>query len=198
MKSKEKVYRAVKKAGVIRAREIRAGGLSSQALSDLVREGRIRRVARGLYAAEGATVSEWQSLIETALLIPSGVFCLLTALQFHGLTTQSPFEVWVAIGEKQWRPRLRPQAVRLAYFSGEALTSGIERHRIQGTEIKVYSPAKTVADCFKYRYKIGLDVAIAALRDGLRRRKCAIDDLWHFAKVCRVSRVMKPYLEALS
>jgi predicted transcriptional regulator of viral defense system len=198
MKTKDKVFVAVKKAGIMRAKDAKAKNLPPQYLSQLVNEGRLRRVGRGLYAAEGVDVSERQSLVEAAQLVPHGIVCLLTALQFHGLTTQAPFEIWMAIGEKKWRPQVDRPALRLVWFSGEALASGVETHKVQGVKVMVYSPAKTVADCFKYRNKIGLDVALEALRDCLRKKKCSMDDIWHFAKICRVSRVMKPYLEAIS
>ena len=198
MKTKDKVFMAVKKSGFIRAKSVKAQNLPPQYLSQLEQEGRIRRVGRGLYAVEGADVSEHQSLVEAAQLVPRGIICLLTALQFHGLTNQAPFEIWMAIGEKQWRPKVDRPALRLVRFSGKAWTSGVETHQLQGGRIKVYSPAKTVADCFKYRNKIGLDVALEALRDCRRKKKCSMDDIWHFAKICRVARVMKPYLEAIS
>jgi predicted transcriptional regulator of viral defense system len=125
------------------------------------------------------------------------VICLLSALQFHGMTTQSPFEVWLAIGESKEIPRIGLVKLRIARFSAESLKAGVESHDVDGTELRVFSAAKTVADCFKYRNKIGVDVAAEALRDYLRQRKGPIDDLTKYARVCRVERVMEPYLEAL-
>jgi predicted transcriptional regulator of viral defense system len=125
------------------------------------------------------------------------VVSLLSALRFHNLTTQSPFEVWLAIGEKAWRPRMEYPPLRIVRFSQATLSAGVEKHQIEGVTVPVYSPAKTVADCFKYRNKIGLDVAIEALRECWSSRRCTMDDLWHYADICRVQNVMRPYLESL-
>jgi predicted transcriptional regulator of viral defense system len=126
------------------------------------------------------------------------VVCLLSALQFHGLTTQSPFEVWVAIANKARAPKMEYPPLRIVRFSGAALTEGVEKHRVDGVTVRVTSVAKTVADCFKYRNKIGLDVALEALREAWNAKRVSIDDLWHYAQVCRVANVMRPYLEALT
>ncbi len=126
-----------------------------------------------------------------------GIVCLLTALRFHGLTTQAPHEVWMAIPPKAWAPKVASPRVRLVRFSGAALTAMVDEHKIEGVPVRVYSPAKTVADCFKYRNKVGLDVAIEALRDCWRSRKATMDDLWAAARVCRMANVMRPYLESL-
>jgi predicted transcriptional regulator of viral defense system len=130
--------------------------------------------------------------------VPRGVICLLSALRFHNLTTQNPFEVWMAIPHKAWRPKGEGVRLRLMHLSGHALTSGVEEHRIEGVPVRVFNPAKTVADCFKFRNKIGLDVALEALRDYRRKHRSGMDELWRFAKVCRVTAVMRPYLEALA
>jgi predicted transcriptional regulator of viral defense system len=134
--------------------------------------------------------------------MPRGVICLLSALRFHGLTTQTPFEVWVALGHKAHRPsRTRDDhmtPLRIVRFSGEALTKGVEEHKHEGVMVKIYSPAKTVADCFKYRNKIGVDVAIEALRDCWRQRRASADELWGYAKICRVANVMRPYMEVIT
>jgi len=142
-------------------------------------------------------VSEHLSLAEASKKIPHGVICLLSALRFYGLTTQAPFEVWVAVDVKARKPRSDGLPLRIVRFSGAALRSGVEDQLIQGVKVRVYSPAKTVADCFKYRNKTGLDVALEALRECWRERRCTMDDLWRYAKICRVSNVMRPYLESL-
>jgi len=129
--------------------------------------------------------------------MPSGIICLLSALRFHGLTTQSPYEIWMAIGHKARSPKKPGIPIRITRYSGKSLTSGVEQHKIEGVSIRVYNPAKTVADCFKFRNKIGLDVALEALRDCYRSRKCTMDELWKYAKICRVANIMKPYLESL-
>ena len=136
--------------------------------------------------------------LEACKRVPRGVVCLLSALQFHKLTTQAPSEVWLALDRKARAPREGGQPLRFVRMSGRALTEGIEDHRIEGVAVKVYKPAKTVADCFKYRNKIGLDVALEALRDYRQKHRAGMDELWRFAKICRVERVMRPYLEALT
>jgi len=129
--------------------------------------------------------------------VPHGVVCLLSALQFHGIGTQSPYEVWLARDRDVRRPRIEYPPLRIMRFSGKALTEGIEKHEIERVSVRIYSSAKTVADCFRYRNKIGLDVAIEALRDCRDSKKCTNADLWKYAKACRVTKVMQPYLEAL-
>jgi predicted transcriptional regulator of viral defense system len=181
---------------VARRRDLAAQGVTANHLHRLVESGRVERVGRGLYRAKEAEITEYHTLLEAALLVPKGVVCLLSALRFHDLTTQAPFEVWMAIGNKSWRPTTGDVPLRIHYFSGRALTEGVERHEIEGVPVNIYSAAKTVADCFKFRNKIGVDVAIEALRDYLRKR-LPEKDLWRYAEVCRVRNVMYPYLEAL-
>lgn len=195
MKTDEKILKIIKKSGLIRPRDLEKKGLSRQILYRLYRDGKVTRQSRGLYAAKEYTPTEHYSLIEVCSRIPKGVVCLLSALQFHNLTTQLPHEVWIAIEMKARTPRIDLPA-RVIYFSGDAFTAGIEEHAIEGTPVKVYCPAKTVADCFKYRNKIGLDVAIEALRDCFAQKKCSVDEIWKYAKICRVANVIRPYLEA--
>ena len=156
------------------------------------------RVGRGLYVARGAKPTEHHSLAQASKRMPNGVVCLLSALRFHDLTTQSPFEVWLAIGEKSRLPKQANLQLRIVRFSHKALTYGVQDHRIEGVSVRVFTPAKTVADCFRYRNKIGLDVALEALRDCKRKRKATMDEIWKAAKVCRVANVMRPYLESIS
>jgi len=160
--------------------------------------GQLERIGRGLYVPAGGNIGEHQTLIEACKRVPKGVVCLLSALRFHNLTTQAPHEVWLAIGEKAWRPRLTSPSLRVVRFSDRALRDGVETRQIEGVPVRVYSPAKTVADCFKYRNKIGLDIALDALRECWRERRCTMDELWRYAKVCRVQNVMRPYLEAMT
>jgi predicted transcriptional regulator of viral defense system len=150
-----------------------------------------------LYALPKHSRSERHQLAEIAARSPRGVFCLLTALRFHELTTQSPHEVWLAIANKARPPKLDYPPLRLVRFSGQALTKGIETHLVDGVTIRVYSVAKTVADCFKYRNKTGLDVALEALRESRREKQATNDELWRYAKICRVANVMRPYMESL-
>jgi predicted transcriptional regulator of viral defense system len=175
---------------------VEAVGISRTYLNKLHSQGVLDRPSRGLYILKDDDPSEHRSLVEACRRVPRGVVCLLSALQFHGLTTQAPFEVWLAIGESARLPRVDSPSLRIVRFSGAALTSGVQEHVVEGVTVRVSTPAKTVADCFKYRNKIGIDVALEALRDGLRQRKVTSDDLWQAAKVCRMANVMRPYLEA--
>lgn len=191
------VLKFIAERGLIRPNELEAAGIPRHTLYALVREGLIERYGRGVYALVGHELAAEHALALVAKRVPRAVFCLLTALRFHELTTQSPPGVWIAVAEKARKPRLDYPRLQVARFSGPALTEGVETHRVEGVEIQVYSAAKTVADCFKYRNKIGLDVAIEALRDFLREHRGGANELAHYARVCRVSRVMQPYLEAI-
>jgi len=156
------------------------------------------RQARGVYAASNHARTADHALAQVAKRVPSGVICLLTALRYHELTTQLPAEVWIALPEKGRKPRLDHPRLRVVRFSGAALTEGIETHRIEGVAVPVYSAAKTVADCFKYRNKVGIDVAVEALRDFSRQHRGGATELARFARICRVTRVMQPYLDAIA
>jgi len=184
--------------GILRPRDLAPHGLSRQTLSRLVGEGQIRRRGRGLYVAADPPLSEQESLAAASARVPHGVVCLLSALRFHDLTTQNPGDVWLAIDRKARAPVSGDLPLRIVRFSGKARTEGIGRHIIDGVPVRVYDPAKTVADCFKYRHKIGTDVALEALRECWRAHRCTMDDLWRYAAVCRVARVMRPYLEAVA
>jgi predicted transcriptional regulator of viral defense system len=191
-----KVLNLLRHAGTARSQELVAAGATRSELSRLVAAGELLRVARGIYALPDHQPSEHGSLASVAKRAPGVVFCLLTALRLHDLTTQSPFEVWIAIGNKSHPPRLDYPPLRTVRFSDASLRAGVEVRHIDGTAARVTNPAKTVADCFKFRSKIGLDVAIEALRDALRSRKASVDDLWRYARIDRVSNVMRPYLDS--
>lgn len=193
---KDRAFRLIDQMGLVRPREIEARGVSRVQLARLVDEGLVVREGRGIYVAARHTPTALHTLAQVAKRVPEAVFCLLTALRFHDLTTQSPAEVWIALPEKARRPRLDHPRLRVARFSGPALTEGVEEHRAEGVVIRVYSAAKTVADCFKYRNKVGIDVAVEALRDFSRKYRGGATDLARFAHICRVSRVMQPYLDA--
>jgi predicted transcriptional regulator of viral defense system len=135
--------------------------------------------------------------LQVAYKVPSGVICLLSSLQFHKLTTQAPPQVWIAIDMKAWMPRVLSPKTRFVRMSGPALNFGVKEYRVRGGRLNVYTPAKTVVDCFKFRNKIGLDVALEALRECRRLKKASIDEIWAAAKICRVANVMRPYLESL-
>lgn len=190
--------RLVRSLGLVRPGDLEAHGISRQRLYGLVREGEVEQLARGIYAARRHPITAEHTLAHVGKRVPDGVFCLLTALRFHDLTTQNPAEVWIALSEKARKPRLDYPRLRVARFSGAALTEGVEAHRVEGVEIHVYSAAKTVADCFKYRNKIGVGVAVEALRDFTRRYRGDANDLASFARICRVTRVMQPYLDAIA
>ena len=195
----ERILRAADARGVLRPRDLDRLGISRTVLARLHAAGALVRLGRGVYALPDASGrTEHQGLIQVASRAPLAVICLFSALRFHGLTTQTPFEIWIAVDRQAWRPRIDYPPIRVLRFSGRALTEGIETHRIGGVRVRVYGPAKTVADCFKYRNKFGLDVALEALRDVWREKKATLDELLRYARVCRVERVMRPYLESLT
>lgn len=195
---RNQVLKLVREAGIVRVRDVRARGLHPEHLRRLVADGLVERIARGVYAPADTEPTPNHSLAHVAKKVPHGVVCLLSALRFHEVGTQSPFEVWLAIDRKAWKPSFQTPKLRIVRFSGAALTTGAERHQIEGVDVPVYCVAKTVADCFKYRNKIGLDVALEALREGLRDRRFTLDEIWKHAKVCRVSNIMRPYLETMA
>lgn len=192
------VLSLAQQAGVIRARDLEPHNIPRTYLARLCEAGKLQRLGRGLYMSADAAITTNHSLVEAAKRVPNGVICLLSALRFHEVTTQAPFEVWIAIDNKARAPAATETPLRVVRFSGQALESGIETHVIDGVPAQIYSLAKTIADCFKYRNKIGLDVAVEALRESWLARKCTMDELWHYAAICRVSNVMRPYLETLT
>lgn len=194
--STKQLLKLAQQMGVLRVRDLTSRGIHPEYLRRLCRQGLLTRTGRGLYVAADAEISVHHGLAQAAKRVPHGVICLLSALQFHGLTTQSPREVWLALDRRAARPRVDYPPLRIVRFSGQALTAGIEEHKIGGVRVRVYRAAKTVADCFKYRNKIGLDVALEALRDCRAQKQCGNDELWRYAKICRVANVMRPYLEA--
>jgi predicted transcriptional regulator of viral defense system len=197
-KKAKRTLQVIAKLGIARPKDLERKGVSRVYLSRLVERGMVLREARGIYTLSQHEPTARHTLAQVARRVPGGVFCLLTALRFHGLTPQAPAEVWLALDEKARRPRLDTPRLRVARFSGPALTEGIETHEAEGVPLRVYSAAKTVADCFKYRNKIGIDVAIEALRDFSRKYRGGANDLARFARTCRVARVMQPYLDAIA
>ena len=194
----DKLIDLVRSLGLIRPRDLEPIGIPRISLTRAVRRGQLERVGRGLYGLPGRQVSAHGVLAEVARRVPKGVVCLLSALRFHGLTTQAPFEVWLAIENKAITPKLDYPPLRIVRFSGAALTEGVEEHVVDDVTVRITCIAKTVADCFKYRNKIGLDVALEALREAWQEKRMTSDDLWRYAKVCRVANVMRPYLDSLS
>ena len=199
MTSAERQIRSLlRRAGTARSRDLVAAGITRSQLSRMVAAGQVVRVSRGLYALADYQSGEHGALVTVAKRAPGVVFCLLTALRMHELTTQAPFEVWIAIGNKDHPPRLDYPPLRTVRFSAAALAAGVETRRVDGVHVNVTSVAKTVADCFKFRNKIGLDVALEALREARRAKKASADELWRYARINRVTNVMRPYLEAVA
>ncbi|MDQ3058204.1 MAG: AbiEi antitoxin N-terminal domain-containing protein [Pseudomonadota bacterium] len=183
--------------GMLCPSDLSGAGIARMALTRLTASGQLEKVGRGLYRLPNAGASEHESLITIAARAPQAVFCLLTALQFHGLTTELPRQVWIAMPRGSHAPRIDYPPVKMLQFTGDAYGAGIELFERDQMPIRVYGVAKTVADCFKHRNKIGLDVALDALKDARAQGKASADELWHFAKICRVANVMRPYMEAI-
>ena len=193
----KQVLSLLEQEGVLRPCDLDAYHIPRRYLSRLYQRGLLVRSARGLYTAANAELSENQTIVDVSKRIPKGAICLLSALSIHEITTQSPFEVWIAIDVKARLPQIKDLPIKTVRFSGEALTSGIDYQIIDGVKVPIYNPAKTIADCFKYRNKIGLDVAIEALQEGWKDKKFNMNDMWMYSKICRVQNVMRPYLESL-
>lgn len=194
----QQVLRLARARTLLRARDVTQQGLPTIALTRLVQAGKLERVARGLYGLPGAAISEHRSLAEVSARVPRGVVCLLSALRVHEIGTQAPFEVWIAIPQHMVTPRLDQPAIRVVRMGDVALAEGVERLHIDGVEVPVFNAARTVVDCFRFRNKIGLEVALEALRDGWSQRKFTLDDLWRHATRGRVANVMRPYIEAIT
>lgn len=193
-----RVLQVARKVGVLRPRDLAPYGIPRQYLVLAMNERKVKRVGRGLYVASDAKITGAHSLAQASKRIPRGVVCLLSALRFHDLTTQAPFEVWMAISTKARMPKMDYPKLRVVRFSGKMLTYGVASHVVEGVPVGVFTPAKSVTDCFRYRNKIGSDVALEALRECYRRRKATLDQIWEAAKVCHVANVMKPYIESLT
>ena len=198
MSKTDKILNYASHTGIIRAKEMAAKGIHREYLKRLENQGILVRSARGVYTFTDAEITENHTLAETAKRVPNGVVCLLSALSFYQVTTQAPFQVWLAIPQKSRPPQDNLLPLRIVYMSGKSLEEGIEEHLIEGVPVSIYSLPKTVADCFKFRNKIGLDVALEALRECLQTKKCSINEIWDYAKICRVHNVMRPYPESLT
>jgi len=183
--------------GLFRPRDLgRIPGLSEQ-FHRLVASGQLIRSARGLYALPDADVSEHYSLAQAGLRVPGGVICLLSALSYHGISTQLPHQVWLAIPRHRSVPRVNDLPLRMVHMADEIFEAGAQPVTIDGVKVRIYEPARTIADCFKFRNRIGVDVAVQALAEVLRKNICSRQKILHFARLCHVDRVMRPYLEAL-
>lgn len=193
----DEIIQIARKRGIVQARDLEELGISRNHLYDLCKKGHLKRLARGLYTLDGAPMTEHLSLVETAKRVPSAVVCLLSALRFHEIGTQMPKDVWIAIPRGSWRPRFKSPPINVTFLSNDAYCHGIQKHNVSGVNVNIYSPAKTVADCFKFRNKVGIDVAIESLKEALSSRKTTVDALIDAARINRVSPIMQPYLEAI-
>ncbi|MDP2828047.1 MAG: type IV toxin-antitoxin system AbiEi family antitoxin domain-containing protein [Sulfuricellaceae bacterium] len=193
----QRVLDLLSQKGVLRPSDLDDIGAPRVVLTRMTANGQLEKAGRGIYRLPDNHGSEHESLITIATKVPQAVFCLLTALQFHELTTQLPRQIWIAMPRGSHTPRIDYPPVKMIQFSGEAYAQGIEVHERDQVTLRVYGIAKTIADCFKHRNKIGLDVALEALKDARAKKKASADDLWRFAKICRVANVMRPYLEAV-
>jgi predicted transcriptional regulator of viral defense system len=191
----EKILRTAHQQSVFRAADIPDTKDPRSTLRRMVRDRQLVQPARGLYALPDFVQGLHHSLVEAEQRYPGGVFCLLSALAFHHIGTQMPYDVWMMRADRKVVPK--QPGIRFFYCSREILHVGIEEHTIEGVRLRIYNPARTVADCFKYRNKIGLDVALEALREGWRAHRFTMDELWSAARAVRVQRVMQPYLEML-
>jgi predicted transcriptional regulator of viral defense system len=191
------ILKLAREKGMLRPRDLESIGIAGEYLNKLHAEGVLERPGRGLYRLAAVKPSRHSQLAEIAKRLPRSVFCLISALDFHELTTEIPHELWIAIPAKARPPKIEYPPLRIVQYGEAAYRYGIETHTIDGVEVKVYSAAKTVADCFKFRNRIGLDVALEALRDCYRKKKATNDAIWKAAKVCRMTNVMRPYMEAM-
>jgi predicted transcriptional regulator of viral defense system len=184
--------------GVLRARDAVREGIARTYIQKAVKSGQIERIGRGLYAMPGKVIGENQTLLEATKRVPNGVICLLSALRAHDLTTQNPHEVWICIDGKARKPNIDSPKLRVVRSSKALLSEGVVEKRVGSHSIRLYNPARTVADCFRYRNKIGLDVAVEALRECVRKRRSKMDEIWKYSKLCRVANIMRPYLEVIA
>ena len=190
----KKIMAMAHRKGQLSSADLIKIGASRTALAYLAKKGILRRIARGVYVP-AEQISENETLQAVSLAVPHGVICLLSALQFHEITTQIPMEIWIAVERNQTIPKNKDLSLCIVQLSHTHFSCGIEQHQLQGSTIRVYSPAKTVVDCFKFRNKIGLDVAREALKDSLAQKKATVDEIYRHAKICRMLSVMRPYLE---
>lgn len=194
---RDRVLALLKKQGIMRQSDLRAKGIYATTLARLVDEGTITRTARGLYELPDGDVSLAHSLAEVAARVPSGIVCLLSALQYHEITLQNPRGVWMAIGETDRKPKITHLPVRFLRFGKKALALDVKTVMIDKVPVRIFTPAKTIVDCFRYRRTVGLDVALEALRMALRGRKATPDSIARIAKKLRIWTVIAPYLESV-
>jgi predicted transcriptional regulator of viral defense system len=194
----DRLIRHAHRYGLVRTRDLKRLRIPRMTLKRLVDDCRLIRRARGVYTLPDYEPTEHTDLAAVAKRAPDVVICLLSALRFHEITTQNPFEVWIMVERTAWRPRIDHPPVRVVRASGSALAEGVDEHVIEGTRVRITTPAKTVADCFKYRGKVGTDVAVEALRECWQQRKGTMDEIHSYATINRVANVMRPYMESLA
>lgn len=183
--------------GILRTVQAIHAGIHPATLYTMRNSGSLEMISRGVYRLSGNPPLGNPDLVTVATRVPGGVICLISALAFHGLTTQIPHEVHIALQRGAEEPRLDYPPIRTYRFTGKAFTEGVEIHKLDGTSVRIYNPEKTLADCFKFRNRIGLDTAVEAVRSYRQRKNTKVDDLMRYADICRVARIIRPYLEAL-
>ncbi len=193
-----KILDMVKALGILRPRDVRSKGHSVAYLQRLVAKGRLVKLGRGQYALPDREATEYDTLAVTAKRYPGTVVCLLSALRFHELTTQSPGAIWLAVEGSKLAPANTPTTVQVVRMSNLSFQGGITTHVLGQVPVRIYDPAKTVADCFKFRNRVGMDIAVEALKDCLAQQMATPAKIWKFAEICRVKTIVKPYLEALT
>ena len=185
------------KGGILRATEAIKAGVHPRTLYEMVEKEVVEKLSRGVYRIADLPPMGNPDIVSVAVRIPKGVICLVSALAFYEMTTQVPYRIYIAVKKHSWAPRVDYPPVRIMWYGDKAYSSGVETPIVDGVEIRIYSPEKTLADCFKYRNKIGLDTAIEALKLYRDRRRIKIDEVFRFARICRVDKIMRPYLETL-
>jgi predicted transcriptional regulator of viral defense system len=194
---REQLIELFESTPILKSREIVEHDIDPKTVQRMVASGEVQRIGRGIYARPDLEPESHHSLVEAQMIVDNGVVCVLSALSYHEIGTQTPRRVWIAVSRGTRLPKTTNHPIKVVTFSGEAFSEGIEEHEIEGLTVRVYSVAKTVADCFKYRNKIGTDVALEALREALQTRKATADEILHYADICRVRNVMMPYLESV-
>lgn len=192
----DRIYREIVRRGLIRSRDL-PGPSDRMHLKRLCEQGKIKRVARGVYSPVAMEPSPISAMAVVSLKLPRSVICLMSALEYYGITTQIPWEIWVAIPDNSVTPRISEHQVKYAWYSEKMLCEGVDTVTIDGASVRIFCPAKTIADCFKYRNKIGMDVCLEALQEGWKQHLFTMDDLWRYSKICRVKSVIRPYLDTL-
>lgn len=182
---------------IFRPRDLARSGIPRTRIRTLLHQEKIEKIGRGLYRLSSIPPTEYETIAMVCKRVPGAIICLLTALHVHDIGTQSPREVWIALDRKARKPDLKDFRIRVVRFSGAMLQYGIQAKVVHGVTIHITSPARTVVDCFRYRRKIGLDVALEALRDVIQKRLTTFDEIMETAKICKVGTVIKPYLESL-